>query len=85
MPIVVQIFGSALVLAGFIGLQVDRMTATSLLYLALNVIGSVALAWSAIVESQWGFLVLEAIWTGASVLGLYRAFRRRPSLGAGHT
>jgi hypothetical protein len=75
MAILVQIFGSLLVLIGFIGLQVSWMTAGSRRYLWLNVIGSVALAWSAIVESQWGFLVLEVAWTGASVLGLIKLSR----------
>ncbi len=72
MPILVQVLGSLLVLCAFVGLQASWMTAASRVYLWLNVIGSVALAVSAIAEAQWGFLILEIAWTGASAVGLLR-------------
>jgi hypothetical protein len=72
MPLSVQIAGSALVLLAFVGAQAGRMQVSSRLYLLLNVIGSCALAVSAVAGSQWGFLALEAVWTAVSLAGLIR-------------
>ncbi len=77
MFLLVQIAGSALVLVAFIAGQADRLTPHSLTYLTLNLIGSIALAASAIAESQWGFLVLETVWSAASLIGLRRSLARR--------
>ncbi len=77
MALLAQLIGSALVLVAFVANQAGRLTPVSRLYLALNLIGSLALAASAIAEAQWGFLVLEAAWSAASVLGLRRSFAPR--------
>jgi hypothetical protein len=75
MPLLAQILGSLLVLVSFVGSQMNRLATTSRLYLGLNTLGSLALALSATVEAQWGFLLLECAWLSVSALGLYRAFR----------
>jgi hypothetical protein len=73
--LLVQLIGSTLVLVGFVAGQAGRLTPTSRRYLALNTIGSLGLAASALVESQWGFLVLEAAWFAVSLDGLRRSLR----------
>jgi hypothetical protein len=77
MFLLVQLVGSALVLVAFIAGQADRLAPHSLAYLALNLVGSLALAVSATAEAQWGFLILEAAWSAASLIGLRRSFAAR--------
>ena len=62
MPLFVQLLGSFIALIAFIATQAGWITATSMLYLALNVVGSGTLATSAVMEEQWGFAVLESVW-----------------------
>ena len=67
--------GAALVLIAFIALQLGRMEREDVAFNALNLIGSAALAWVAIVDRRLGFIVLEVSWAGFSLLPLLR--RRR--------
>jgi hypothetical protein len=77
MSLAVQVAGAVLVLAGFALLQLRRVTAHSLPYLLLNAVGSAALAGSAAVNGQWGFVLLNAVWLAVSLVSLAR--RRRPA------
>ena len=84
MFLLVQLVGSALVLVAFIAGQADRLAPHSLAYLTLNLLGSILLAASAIAEAQWGFLVLEAAWSAASLIGLRRSLSGRGGLSGSH-
>jgi hypothetical protein len=75
MGIVVQIVGSLLVLAGFALAQWGVLDLKSLRYLVLNTAGSGVLAVDAVLEQQWGFLLLEGVWAIVSALGLIGALR----------
>jgi len=55
------------------------MRPDSRLYLALNLVGSAILAVLALVESQWGFLLLEGVWAIVSAWSLARATPGRDS------
>ncbi|NUS42239.1 MAG: hypothetical protein HOQ24_00860 [Mycobacteriaceae bacterium] len=72
MESILQIVGAVLVLAGFAGSQMGRLDPDSLLYLAVNTIGAGILAVLALLERQWGFLLLEGVWTIVAVVGLVR-------------
>lgn len=50
-----------LVLAGFAAAQRGLLDQKSRRYLVLNLIGSGILAVDAVVEQQWGFLLLEGV------------------------
>ena len=75
---VVQIVGALLILAGFAGLQLGKISAVSRTYLWLNLIGAIILAVLAFVEEQWGFLLLEGVWALVSAWSLIQVLRGRP-------
>ncbi|OFI50259.1 hypothetical protein BG261_09070 [Floricoccus tropicus] len=72
----IQIFGSMLVLVSFLLVQAKKLTPDSQIYLLLNSIGSGLLAFDALRDSQWGFLLLEGCWAIVSIVGLVRSLRR---------
>jgi hypothetical protein len=59
---IVQVLGSLLILAAFVGAQRGRLSTGSRLYLTLNLIGASVLAVLAAHERQLGFLLLESVW-----------------------
>jgi hypothetical protein len=79
----VQVIGSLLVLAAFAAAQRGWLNQKSKIYLVLNFLGSSVLAVEAVVEKQWGFLLLEGVWAIVSAVGLAalaRGTRARSSL-----
>jgi len=75
---VVQVIGALMILAGFAGLQLGKISAVSRLYLVLNLVGSAVLAGLAWHEEQWGFLLLETVWAIVSAWSLAQVLRGRP-------
>ena len=74
--------GALLILAAFAAAQFDAMSPHSRLYLLLNLLGSAVLTVLALVEEQWGFLLLEAVWAVVSAWGLVQVLRGRQPSGA---
>ncbi len=74
---VFQIAGAIAILAAFIALQVGAVDAMSWSYLVLNIVGAVVLAVVAAVDRDWGFLLLETVWTGVSGWSVIRKVRER--------
>jgi hypothetical protein len=66
----IQVAGALLILTAFAAVQFERMRPDSRVYLALNLVGSAILAVLALVESQWGFVLLETVWAVVSAWGL---------------
>lgn len=75
---VVQVVGALMILAGFAGLQLGKISAISRTYLVLNLVGSVVLTVLAWYEEQWGFLLLETVWAVVSAWSLVQVIRGRP-------
>jgi hypothetical protein len=73
----VQVCGSLLLLVAFVLATTGRLKSASVAYLTLNIIGATALAVTALVARQWGFLLLETVWAGVATAGLRRLMRRR--------
>jgi hypothetical protein len=80
---VLQLIGALLILVPFAAVQLGRWSPASVGYLALNLVGSLLLAVLALVDSQWGFLLLEGVWAIVSAWGLVRRLRGLPVAGAG--
>lgn len=68
--------GAALLLIGFVGMQMRRMRNDSAIFNALNFLGSGLLAWVAIHDQRAGFIILEVVWALASLPPLYKALTR---------
>lgn len=77
-----QIIGAILILTAFAASQLDRMSPHSRVYLALNLIGAGVLTGVALDERDWGFFLLEAVWTLVSAWGLAAALRGRAASAA---
>ncbi|MGH2958353.1 MAG: CBU_0592 family membrane protein [Solirubrobacterales bacterium] len=71
---IIQILGALGILIAFISVQTGRMTASAASYLWLNVIGAGLLTVSAVIEEQWGFILLEGVWTAVALVGLVRLY-----------
>jgi hypothetical protein len=72
-----QIAGAVLILIAFTAAQRGSMSPHSLVYLVLNLVGSVVLTVVAAVEFDLGFLLLEAVWAVVSAWGLWQLARGR--------
>jgi hypothetical protein len=72
---ILQLVGAILVLVGFTLAQLRILDPQSLPYLIVNAVGAGILAVLAFEERQWGFLLLEGVWTIVSVAGLVHRLR----------
>ena len=77
---IISVFGAVLILAAYLGVQMKVLPPGKLLFSLLNLAGSGALSYVAIVEEQVGFILLEGAWAAISLVILVRLFR--PSLAA---
>ena len=68
----VSLIGAVLILLPFGATQLGRMKPTSVTYQLLNLIGSAALMAVAMLERQYGFILLEGTWAAMSLVGLLR-------------
>jgi hypothetical protein len=60
---IIQIAGALLILVGFVLAQLRVWDTSAWGYLWVNLFGAGILAWVAFVGSQWGFFMLEGVWT----------------------
>ncbi|MEO6865763.1 MAG: hypothetical protein ABI229_09935 [Gemmatimonadaceae bacterium] len=79
---VISLIGAALLLIGFVAMQMRRMRNDGALFNALNFGGSGLLAWVAIHDRRAGFIILEVVWALVSLPPLFKAMKRRASVPA---
>ena len=82
---VVSLVGAVLILLPFAGSQLGRLATTSMVYQLMNLVGSALLTGVAILERQYGFILLEGTWAVVSVAGLVRVMGGPPACGPGHS
>ena len=73
----IQIAGALAILVGFVLAQAQVLDVRSWSYLWLNAVGAGILSVAAWYERQWGFLLLEGVWTLVAVAGLIQKTRTR--------
>jgi hypothetical protein len=71
-----QIAGAFAILVPFVASQRSSLAVDTALYLWPNALGSALLALLALVESQWGFVLLEVTWSVVAFAGLLRLSSR---------
>lgn len=72
---VISLIGAMLILAAFALQQMGRWQPDNTRYLWANLVGSVTLTVIAWIESQWGFLLMEAVWALVSAWSLLKRLR----------
>lgn len=79
----IQLAGAIMILTAFIAAQRGTLSPHAISYLVLNLVGSAVLAVLALLDSDWGFLLLEAVWAVVSAWGLWMRLRGREPQPAG--
>ncbi|MGH7701120.1 MAG: CBU_0592 family membrane protein [Gemmatimonadales bacterium] len=70
----VGVIGALLILIPFAASQLGRLRPSSLAYQVMNLIGATMLTAIAVLERQYGFILLEGVWALMSLVGLRRAW-----------
>jgi hypothetical protein len=79
---IAQIVGALFILGAFAAVQMGRWRPDAIGYLVVNIVGAAILAVVAAIDSDPGFLLLEAVWTLVSLWSLVQKLRGRPVAGA---
>jgi hypothetical protein len=74
-----QVGGAVLILVAFASAQLNLLDHRAAAYLLLNLVGSALLAYLALEEQQWGFLLLETVWALVSLWSLIARWRGGPA------
>ena len=72
----IGIIGALLVLSAYLGLQRGWLRAEDRRYDILNFFGAGMLAYVAIIDRQYGFILLEGVWALAAIPGMIRSHPR---------
>ena len=69
--------GAVLILAGYGLLTAERVTARSVSYQAMNVVGAAGFIANGVWHKAWPSAILNIIWVGIGVVALIRIYAKR--------
>lgn len=72
---VISVVGALAILAAYAANQMRLIGPSNLSYSVLNFAGSAVLTVIAVVEVQWGFILLEGVWAAVSLWGILSVAR----------
>jgi hypothetical protein len=72
---VVSVFGALAILAAYAANQLRLIGPSNLSYSVMNFVGSTVLAVIAVIEVQWGFILLEGVWAIVSLWAMITILR----------
>ena len=71
----ISVLGAVAILGAYIANQFRLIGPSNMSYAVLNFIGSTVLAVIAVIEVQWGFILLEVVWGLVSLWGIITILR----------
>ncbi|HYZ46816.1 MAG TPA: hypothetical protein VE712_04055 [Actinomycetota bacterium] len=72
---IVSVLGALAILLAYAANQFRFIGPSNLSYALLNFVGSLVLAVIAVIEVQWGFILLEVVWALVSLWGIITILR----------
>ncbi len=75
---VVSVLGALAILGAYTANQFKLIGPSNLSYSVMNFVGSAVLTAIAVVEVQWGFILLEGVWAIVSLWGIITILRGSP-------
>jgi membrane-bound ClpP family serine protease len=81
---VISVLGAMAILLAYAANQFRFIGPENLSYALLNFIGSFVLAVIAVIEVQWGFILLEGVWALVSLWGIVTILRDNSASSGTH-
>jgi hypothetical protein len=72
---IVSVLGALAILGAYVANQFRLIGPSDMSYSVMNFIGSAVLTMIAVIEVQWGFILLEGVWAIVSLWGIITLLR----------
>ncbi len=72
---IISVVGALAILGAYVANQFRLIGPSNMSYSVMNFLGSTVLTVIAVIEVQWGFILLEAVWALVSLWGIITLLR----------